>query len=97
MVFIRVHGDTEGDRLLLSIEDNGPGLPETQRKEVLKRGVRLDEQTPGSGLGLSIVQDIAGSYQGAVSLEDSSLRGLKVTLKLPLASITRKKTELKYK
>jgi len=72
-------------RLLLVVEDNGPGLPAERREEVLKRGSRLDESAPGSGLGLSIVDELARAYGGGVILEDSPLGGLKVSVELPRA------------
>ncbi len=72
-------------RLSLVIEDNGPGLPDGRHSEVLKRGARLDESAPGSGLGLSIVDELARAYGGTVSLGESVWGGLKVTLELPRA------------
>ncbi|WP_343232386.1 sensor histidine kinase [Microvirga terricola] len=75
--------DDERSRLRLMIDDDGPGLPEAAREEVLKRGHRLDETKPGSGLGLSIVRDLAGLYRGAVKLEASPLGGLRAVLELP--------------
>jgi signal transduction histidine kinase len=69
----------------LSVEDDGPGLPEEQRAEVLKRGARLDESAPGSGLGLSIVDELARAYGGTVRLDASSLGGLKVSVDFPAA------------
>ena len=72
-------------RLSLTIDDNGAGLPAERRKDVLKRGARLDESAPGSGLGLSIVEDLARAYGGSVSLSDSPMGGLRVTLDLPRA------------
>jgi signal transduction histidine kinase len=68
------------------VEDNGDGLPADKRKTVLARGERLDENAPGSGLGLSIVSDLVGAYGGKVWLEDSSLGGLRVVLHLPSSS-----------
>lgn len=70
-------------KLRLSVEDDGPGLPADQRTAVLKRGERLDENAPGSGLGLSIVDDLARAYGGGVELTDSPIGGLKATLDLP--------------
>ena len=61
----------------------GPGLPEEARAEVLKRGRRLDETKPGSGLGLSIVRDLAALYRGTLTLERSPLGGLRAVLELP--------------
>lgn len=72
-------------RLTLIVEDDGPGLPADRRAEVLKRGARLDEATPGSGLGLSIVDELARAYGGDLVLSDSRLGGLKVQLILPSA------------
>jgi len=81
---VRVTASPSGaDRLLLVVDDNGAGLPASRRQEVLKRGARLDESGPGSGLGLSIVDDLARAYGGSVSLADSSLGGLKVSVELP--------------
>jgi len=72
-------------RLIVTIEDDGPGLPPGQREAVLKRGERLDELTPGSGLGLSIVEELAKAYEGSIRLEAASLGGLQVTITLPRA------------
>ncbi len=72
--------------LTITVEDDGPGLPPENRAEALQRGRRLDESKPGSGLGLSIVADMAVMYHGAVGLGEADLGGLKVTLKLPSAS-----------
>ena len=69
----------------LCIEDDGPGLSEAQRNRIGERGVRLDESTPGSGLGLSIVRDFAKSYRGDFRLERSDLGGLKAVVRLPAA------------
>lgn len=75
-----------GARVLrLVVEDDGPGLPADQRASVLRRGERLDESAPGSGLGLSIVDELARAYGGSVELADSELGGLKATVQLPLA------------
>ena len=70
----------------LKVEDDGPGLPEEQRLKAVKRGERLDETVPGSGLGLSIVSEIAGLYGGKLSLGQSDLGGLDATLLLPAAA-----------
>jgi signal transduction histidine kinase len=67
------------------IEDDGPGLSETERARIGKRGVKLDETKPGSGLGLSIVTDLVQSYRGSLELAPSSRGGLLVRLELPSA------------
>jgi signal transduction histidine kinase len=69
----------------LVVEDDGPGLPEDRRDEVLKRGARLDESAPGSGLGLSIVDELSRAYGGRIALDRSALGGLRVEVVLPAA------------
>lgn len=70
-------------RVSIIVEDDGKGLDEEQRKRIGKRGLRLDESKPGSGLGLSIVTDLVQSYRGKVTLEQSQRGGLAVRLDLP--------------
>ena len=74
--------DAQG-KIVLLIDDDGPGLPDEALADVLKRGRRLDEATPGSGLGLSIVVDLAKLYGGELSLQRSPLGGLRARLALP--------------
>ncbi|TDH39462.1 HAMP domain-containing histidine kinase [Pseudohoeflea suaedae] len=69
--------------LAVSVEDDGPGLTEEERKEALKRGRRLDESRPGTGLGLSIVAEICSEYGGSFSLETSQAGGLAARMVLP--------------
>ncbi len=84
---VRVRAQAEGEtHLMLTIEDDGPGLPPERRDEVLKRGARLDESAPGSGLGLSIVDELARAYRGSLALGDSTMGGLMLTLRLPRAA-----------
>jgi signal transduction histidine kinase len=73
------------ERFQLTVDDDGPGLPPERRAEVLQRGARLDESAPGSGLGLSIVDELARAYGGALRLGDTPLGGLRVELELPRA------------
>jgi signal transduction histidine kinase len=73
----------QADRIALVIDDDGPGLPPDAMADVIKRGRRLDETTPGSGLGLSIVGDLAKLYGGELSLQPSPLGGLRARLVLP--------------
>ncbi|MBC8240424.1 MAG: sensor histidine kinase, partial [Alphaproteobacteria bacterium] len=82
---VRVRAAVQGSDMLLSIDDDGPGLPPERQREVLARGARLDESKPGSGLGLAITADMASLYQGGLSLQDSDLGGLSARLELPLA------------
>ncbi|WP_029030133.1 ATP-binding protein [Salinarimonas rosea] len=76
-------GDVERPRLLLIVEDDGPGVPADRRAEMVERGKRLDESVPGSGLGLSIVADLAALYRGSLTLGESAMGGLSATLDLP--------------
>jgi signal transduction histidine kinase len=69
----------------VTIDDDGPGLPPEDRAAAMKRGKRLDETKPGSGLGLSIVTELAGLYGGTFRLESSPLGGLRAELTLPAA------------
>jgi signal transduction histidine kinase len=80
---IRVSGEQDGGELLIVVDDDGPGIRSEDRQTALDRGGRLDETVPGNGLGLSIVRDIAGLYDGALQLTDSPLGGLSARLRLP--------------
>ncbi len=75
-----------GERLMFVVEDNGSGLPVDRQNEMLKRGVRLDETSPGSGLGLSIVDELSRAYGGSMTLFSSNLNGLGVVLELPAST-----------
>jgi signal transduction histidine kinase len=70
---------------MISVEDDGPGLPAEALHRVFKIGERLDDQVPGSGLGLPIVRDLAHLYGGDISLNNSAPGGLRATLTLPSA------------
>jgi signal transduction histidine kinase len=67
------------------VDDDGPGLTEEDRSKIGRRGQRLDETKPGSGLGLSIVADLAHLYKGRFELEPSPEGGLRARLELPAA------------
>lgn len=79
----------QGARLVeISVEDNGPGIPETRREEAFRPFHRLDQgrnlQSGGSGLGLAIARDVARAHGGDILLENSALGGLKATIRLPV-------------
>jgi signal transduction histidine kinase len=87
-VQVKAQSSGKGERgnwLTIEVHDDGPGLPVDKREEALKRGHRLDETKPGSGLGLSIVSEAAGMYGGGLVLDESPLGGLRVILRLPAA------------
>ncbi|MFB9268747.1 ATP-binding protein [Bradyrhizobium erythrophlei] len=70
-------------RLRIVVDDDGRGLSEAERAQVSRRGQRLDESKPGSGLGLSIVTDLAGLYGGNLALRNAPIGGLRAELVLP--------------
>jgi two-component system, OmpR family, sensor histidine kinase PhoQ len=72
-----------GQRLQLTVEDDGNGIAAADRLRVLERGARADEQTPGHGLGFAMVRDMAELYGGSIQLGESGLGGALVTLRLP--------------
>src|SRR5229473_982057 len=77
--------DPAGDRRIVRIlvDDDGPGLSPQQREQVARRGRRLDESKPGSGLGLSIVVELARVYRGSLTLGTAPIGGLRAELVLP--------------
>lgn len=78
-------GETDGDkrRVRIIVDDDGPGLSPAERGQVALRGRRLDETKPGSGLGLSIVVELAGLYNGVLTLGTAPIGGLRAELALP--------------
>jgi len=72
-------------RFTVIVDDDGPGLTKAELAKGVKRGQRLDENKPGSGLGLSIVADLAHLYKGRFELEPSPKGGLRARLELPAA------------
>lgn len=86
VVLSSINGD---GRVIVTVEDDGPGIAPSMREAVLQRGVRADEAAPGSGFGLAIVRDLAELYDGAIALDGSSLGGLRVRLRLPAAGADR--------
>jgi signal transduction histidine kinase len=76
-------GEDGRPRMLIEVDDDGPGLPPEKRSTALKRGQRLDESKPGSGLGLNIVTETAAMYGGKVELDQATLGGLRAKLLLP--------------
>jgi two-component system sensor histidine kinase PhoQ len=69
--------------MLLSVADDGPGIPADAAEVLLQRGTRLDESTPGHGIGLAIVKDIALAYGGDITIGRSSFGGAEITVTIP--------------
>jgi signal transduction histidine kinase len=80
---LTVDAQQAGSAVEITVDDDGSGLVDNMRDAVLQRGVRADEAAPGSGLGLSIVRDLAEVYGGSISLEASPLGGLRARLRFP--------------
>jgi signal transduction histidine kinase len=78
-----VSSRTVDEGIEISVEDDGPGVTPSMRRQVLQRGVRADETAPGSGLGLAIVRDLTELYGGSIELHDRQGGGLRATLRLP--------------
>jgi signal transduction histidine kinase len=80
---VKIQSVQENGAVVLTVDDDGPGLPPAMRDQMLQRGVRADEAAPGSGLGLAIVRDLAQLYEGTITLDDSPMGGLRASLRLP--------------
>ena len=85
---IWVRAGRRGDAIEVTIDDDGPGIPEDQREDAFRPFVRLDRSrnplTGGTGLGLSIARDIARVHGGELFLEESPHGGLRARIRLPL-------------
>jgi signal transduction histidine kinase len=86
-VRIAVRAERQGAMLEIRIEDDGPGLTKEECEAVTRRGVRLDEKKPGSGLGLDIVVELTSVYGGSLALGRAELGGLSAVLTLPAARL----------
>jgi len=80
---VAISSSADDARVVISVDDDGPGLDPSMRAQVLQRGVRADQRIGGSGLGLAIVSDLAELYLGSVALETSPLGGTRARLQLP--------------
>lgn len=70
-------------RIVVLVEDDGPGVAPERRDAILRRGVRADSRHPGQGIGLAITQDILNQYEGEISVGDSPLGGARFSFWLP--------------
>jgi len=80
---VEITARTVADGVELSIDDDGPGVPESDRVRVMLRGTRLDESVPGWGLGLNITKTIVEAYGGQMCLDSSLGGGLSIRLTFP--------------
>jgi len=81
---IRISATSRQQELLLSIEDDGPGVPVTQLGNVVQRGMRADQTLPGQGIGLAVADEIVSLYQGKLEISNSESGGARLTLRFPL-------------
>ena len=85
---LEISGTRDARWLIVSVDDDGPGIPAEQREEVFRPFLRLDDarnqDAGGSGLGLAIARDIARAHGGDIMLSDSPLGGLRATVRLPV-------------
>ena len=81
---IAVTAGRRGERVVLVVADDGPGVDESQYDDILKRGNHAEDEAGGSGLGLAITRDIAEAYGASVVPGRSGLGGLEITLDLPV-------------
>jgi two-component system osmolarity sensor histidine kinase EnvZ len=85
---VEVGAASDGHRLRIAVEDDGPGIPPEEREEVFKPFVRLDHarnlDETGTGLGLAIARDIARAHGGDIALDGSRLGGLRATIEVPV-------------
>lgn len=88
LVQARLQTDIGADAamLVVTVQDDGPGIAASLRDAVLTRGTWFDESVPGSGRGLAIVADRLAAYGGSLSLEPSPQGGLQVEIRLPAAA-----------
>lgn len=80
---VEAEGSVARERLSIVVEDDGPGIPEESRARIGQRGVRTDENVPGHGIGLSMVQEIVEMYSGTLAIDTSPLGGARFCLRLP--------------
>jgi signal transduction histidine kinase len=79
---VTVTSTTDGPDIVITVDDDGPGLDPSKRDLVLQRGARADEASPGSGLGLAIVREIAELHGGTITLDGAPSGGLRAVLRL---------------
>jgi len=86
---VRIRTDVNSNGVDLSVADSGPGIPEADRPRVIERFVRLEasRNSPGTGLGLSLVAAVAHFHHAELVLEDNVPTGLKAVLRFPRTAI----------
>jgi two-component system sensor histidine kinase KdpD len=85
---IRVVAQASGDQLLVTVSDNGPGVPQAQREAIFEKFTRgsRESATPGVGLGLAISRAIVEAHRGRIWVEDNAGAGARFCFTLPLGT-----------
>ncbi len=83
---VEVKARREAGTVVVTVDDDGPGVPDSWREAAFEPGARLDETKPGTGLGLAIARDLVTLYHGGIQLGRSYLGGLYVEVRLPSPS-----------
>ncbi len=81
---IQIHIFSNDSFLIIEVSDDGEGVPESKREMILQRGARADTAAKGQGIGLTVAIEIISSYQGSLSISESTLGGATFTIQLPL-------------
>jgi two-component system sensor histidine kinase TctE len=82
---VTVGVEAQGQQVVVTVEDNGPGLAAADRERVFQRFVRATYDGTGCGLGLSIAKEIVARHAGSVALEAAQPQGLRAIIRLPRA------------
>lgn len=80
---VAIHAGVAQQRVEIRVGDDGPGITPDLARDVVRRGVRVDQQVPGQGIGLSVVRDIMDSYAGDVEVGESPLGGADIRVSVP--------------
>lgn len=80
---VAISAQQQGRDLVVSVEDDGPGVEADVQQTILTRGARADTATPGQGIGLAVAVDILSSYGGSIDIFRSKLGGAGFTIRIP--------------
>ena len=84
---VDISAHMHADRLVVTVGDDGPGIPADEAQRLLERGVRADETMPGQGIGLAVVRETVDLYRGALDVRRSALGGAELRIELGRAGI----------
>ena len=85
---VTIKGQETKDTVVLTIIDDGPGVPDELISEIQKRGRRLDERKTGAGLGLSIAKKVLEAYDARLSIQNIKDGGVRVSVTIPKSSVS---------